>query len=740
MEPPAPCPAPPTTNHPLVIISYNINGMSGNAKSGKSYERRQRVVANLEALGKKCDALCLQDTRCAADSPIFDHLLTSTHTQFHNHNPDSPDVGGTTIFVRKSVASAFDITERHIVPGYIQSLTFKPKQDNPNSGLSLINVYMRSNNQPMALSFLSALRAAFPKPQSRQLFACGDWNLTQHRSDSSGQKDHFASTPALRQAFSECLASLNLTEVYQPLHTRVSPHQGSSRLDRFYTSLSIAEQALTGPEASLPHHPHLPGTGDKKGPSDHFPVMLSYVQQLERGSRFKIPEWLARNANFLAEVRTRLVGNQGRSPRQPVRRLLQCKRTIRQVAMEFMKTKTVTAQTKADAITTGLATLREATYTPTPSAERLQAIAARHPPLNAALQGDLAQSNMRLPRVQAYIKDCFAQTPLAPPLRGKPNFAQTAKHTLPKNDRTLTHVINALGDSIRDPVEMATALKETWSPIWSRACPPKKGIDRYLSHYTKRLRLPVPHVTLTMVQEAIKTSRDSSTGPDGMPFSVYRSLCDLVGPLLQHLILHLSQGNRAHKSFNHMLQFFFPKDDQPHVDRLRPISVSNTDNRIVANVIRQAITPGVCGLLDKSQRAFLPGATIDTNVQNVNYTFYTKLAANEPYHILLHDFDKAYDSTSRTYLFTLLARIGIPPWTLNVMASLFDDVVATPLLPGRHGITIDMPNGLKQGCPLSPLLFNLALDPLLTAGPGPQGRHPALGLRRRRRFGFLGPQ
>ncbi len=41
-------------------------------------------------------------------------------------------------------------------------------------------------------------------------------------------------------------------------------------------------------------------------------------------------------------------------------------------------------------------------------------------------------------------------------------------------------------------------------------------------------------------------------------------------------------------------------------------------------------------------------------------------------------------------------------------------VSASPVLSGPHKTTINMRNGLKQGCPLSPILFKFLLDPLLT--------------------------
>ena len=78
---------------------------------------------------------------------------------------------------------------------------------------------------------------------------------------------------------------------------------------------------------------------------------------------------------------------------------------------------------------------------------------------------------------------------------------------------------------------------------------------------------------------------------------------------------------------------------------------------------------------------------------------------------LIHDFAKAYDSVSRQYLFSVLRKVGLPDWIMNVLDALFTNVVATPILQEGHGVKLFMRNGLKQGCPLSPLLYNLVLDP-----------------------------
>jgi hypothetical protein len=76
-------------------------------------------------------------------------------------------------------------------------------------------------------------------------------------------------------------------------------------------------------------------------------------------------------------------------------------------------------------------------------------------------------------------------------------------------------------------------------------------------------------------------------------------------------------------------------------------------------------------------------------------------------------FERAYDSISRDYLRALLRLIGLPTWATNALGALFCNVIAKPILLGPHAydVKIPMENGLKQGCPLSPILYNLCYGP-----------------------------
>ena len=214
---------------------------------------------------------------------------------------------------------------------------------------------------------------------------------------------------ALRKEFEDTLDKLDLSEIYQGSHTRVSSHQGSSRLDRFYTSLSLAEKCVVMPETLLPHHPHLPGSDSRV--SDHFPVSLSFGRQLAKHSRFRIPEWAARHPLFLQAARERVAGlPTGRG--HPVRRLCHAKRAIRQCAIDFIKTNSVTAHSKADGITLGLSVLKAARSAPPPPISHLRTSAGRNPDLLSALDKDVNKPDPSFKHVQDFVRQCYSASPL----------------------------------------------------------------------------------------------------------------------------------------------------------------------------------------------------------------------------------------------------------------------------------------------------------------------------------------
>ena len=102
-----------------------------------------------------------------------------------------------------------------------------------------------------------------------------------------------------------------------------------------------------------------------------------------------------------------------------------------------------------------------------------------------------------------------------------------------------------------------------------------------------------------------------------------------------------------------------------------------------------------------------------------------------PLYVCVIDLTKAYDSVNRTLLWTALARFGVPQNMISVIRQFHDDMRACVRLDDRVcSRWFAVQQGLRQGCVLAPLLFNIFFAAVI------RGLHASQGRRRHHgRFG-----
>jgi len=729
------------------ITTYNANGYSSAVLSGSGLLRRRKLRANLRSLALGSDVLMTQETRTVArcpgscscshaacdseericpavDSPFYTDFLPG-FLRYSNPNPDSSRSAGTDMWIAHRFADSFQIVHSILVPGFIQSLRLVPRSGTAlfSKSFSITNVYLPSgNDKDTSISRLSMLqRLTEFHYDSTVLFFGGDWNLTEAAADSAGN-DHFASDTKNRSALSTFRSTLSLKEVYQPSHTRFKGTQ-SARLDRFYTSLEIPEMCLMEPLASLPHHSYQPGQGLHKGPSDHYPVRLSFhPPNLAAGVTFKIPEWLASHPDLKVAIMEQQALVQ--EPDHPVKAWLRLKRTISLEARRLMRSLGATALTRAQRLTRRIKAFRQL-HLGTPPATVLCACGGDEE-LASAVEG--LDGVADLTPIKKLVDDILKTTPSPDPIRRGSNALSRAKQALPGSMLKLSFLERSDGSCIYDSQSMAKEIKACWSPIWNKPEPDPARIQDYLSDYNKYLKSSPLALTLESVQECLAKPRRSSTGPDGIPFAIYRLILDLAAPRFLRMVEYLAAGNQPWRSFNFGNVFFSPKKPRPLVGDLRLLTVNNTDNRLVAKAVASRIVPAMQEILCSRQHAFRKGANLESLIKQLNDRFYRALGEGERVVEFLHDFNKAYDSASRAFLLTLMHRIGLPIYYINIIKALWLKNTGFPILLEKCKTKFDMSNGLKQGCPLSPPLFVLFLDPLLTRIDKLRSKHGCLSL------------
>ena len=79
---------------------------------------------------------------------------------------------------------------------------------------------------------------------------------------------------------------------------------------------------------------------------------------------------------------------------------------------------------------------------------------------------------------------------------------------------------------------------------------------------------------------------------------------------------------------------------------LRPISISNTDNRIIGCCVKKVAQPSLEDVVGPNQHAFLSERSIEDPIRRFNGKFYNALEEGNKYYVLLVDFAKAFDSVS----------------------------------------------------------------------------------------------
>ena len=83
--------------------------------------------------------------------------------------------------------------------------------------------------------------------------------------------------------------------------------------------------------------------------------------------------------------------------------------------------------------------------------------------------------------------------------------------------------------------------------------------------------------------------------------------------------------------------------------------------------------------------------------------------------IISIDAENIFDKVQHPFMIKTLTKVGIKGTYFNIIKAIYDKPTANIILSGEKLKAFPLKSGTRQGCPLSPLLFNIALEVLATA-------------------------
>ena len=258
----------------------------------------------------------------------------------------------------------------------------------------------------------------------------------------------------------------------------------------------------------------------------------------------------------------------------------------------------------------------------------------------------------------------------------------------------------------------------------------EKILDRWVEHFSDVLNRPssvnldvinslpqreeifeidVPPTVAEVKAAAKKLCRGKQPELGGIPPDIYK----IGGPRLLRKLTQLlaniwKKGEVPQQYKDASIVSLFKRGKRSLCDNYRGISLLCVAGKILARVIINRInthmTDNVCS---ESQCGFRKGRGTVDMIFSLRQIQEKSREHRTPLYMAFIDLTKAFDTVSRTALWIILEKLGIPKQMLKIIISFHDGMLAQVMHGGKISESFAVKNGTKQGCVLAPLLFAL---------------------------------
>ena len=219
-------------------------------------------------------------------------------------------------------------------------------------------------------------------------------------------------------------------------------------------------------------------------------------------------------------------------------------------------------------------------------------------------------------------------------------------------------------------------------------------------------------ITHIECETALKNMKNNkSPGSDGLSVEFYKTFWPQIkNDLTDSLNLAYDNGSLSTTQKRSILSLLFKKNDKHLLKNWRPISLLNTDYKILAHVLANGLKTVINKLIHTDQNGYIKGRNIGFNIRLIQDVIEYFENDNIEGAVLFLDFQKAFDTVNHNFMHAVLEKFNFGSSFIKWIKTIYSKSEACLTNNGWTSKPFEIQRGIRQGCPLSALLFLLVVE------------------------------
>ena len=278
------------------------------------------------------------------------------------------------------------------------------------------------------------------------------------------------------------------------------------------------------------------------------------------------------------------------------------------------------------------------------------------------------------------------------------------------------HILDKEGSTV---LISKPAVTERWHEHFSDLldCTQEVSIN---SHDYEHQYIPsIPSTDVPTIEEVTAAINQlhsgKSPGPDQIPPEILKNGGATLTTRLHELIVDCWTQEKVPQDWKDatIVTIYKRKGSHQDCNNYRGISLLSIVGKVMSRVVVIRLSAFAESVVPESQCGFRKNRSTIDQIFAIRQIQEKCVEQQRDLVCVFIDLTKAYDVINREALWSVIAHLGIPPKIVNVIRAFHNGMHATVRVEDGESTPFDISNGLRQGCVMAPLLFNLYFTAVL---------------------------